>query len=442
MISDPDNTEIPGQPADVPYQADTAASAPAKKAKGGIVLERPGPAPASWERWILLPGEDPSPLESGSPLPAHSTRVVTLPSSALFAWPLWIAAAGDSGDLVRLELSGRHLLRKGMEDSLHVLPVLERGDRRLVLAVAVEEPFTGDGMPEDWRKSERYEIPARLLGGIAECDLLLWREWGTLQLAFFRDEKPVWFCSVREEGLAGVARRVALRLLAEGILDHPPNLLGFTGLQADQARDCAVELCRAFPGSKVGTINAPGDDVPNLPLEKLDLPPLEAREERGRLQRYQKTTSLVTAGALLYLILLIWGAGDLLIRQHSLRKLRHEISRIETPAMEAETESQRWKTLRQAVDPDTYALDLLSAVAAPTQSGKVRLTLFSLEHGRIQLSGEATDVTEAYNFIEQLKKSPFLQQYDWNAGQPQLAGKNSVKFDMEGTQPDATTGEK
>jgi hypothetical protein len=90
------------------------------------------------------------------------------------------------------------------------------------------------------------------------------------------------------------------------------------------------------------------------------------------------------------------------------------------------------------MDPGTYALDLLAAVAAPTGQGKVRLTLFSLEQGRLQISGEATDVTEAYNFIEQLKKNPQLQEYDWTAGQPQLAGKNSVKFDISGTRPDAT----
>jgi hypothetical protein len=46
-------------------------------------------------------------------------------------------------------------------------------------------------------------------------------------------------------------------------------------------------------------------------------------------------------------------------------------------------------------------------------------------------------VTQAYAFIDQLKKSAALREYDWTAGQPQLAGKNSVKFDMEGVRPDA-----
>jgi Tfp pilus assembly protein PilN len=137
-----------------------------------------------------------------------------------------------------------------------------------------------------------------------------------------------------------------------------------------------------------------------------------------------------------YLILLLWGAGDLVVHRLALGKIQREISLIEAPAAEARAETDRWHILRSSVDPDTYALDLLAAVAAPTDGGKVRLTRFSLDGGRIQISGEATDVTQAYGFIEQLKKSPVLQEYEWNAAQPQLAGKNSVRFDMEGNRPD------
>ena len=111
---------------------------------------------------------------------------------------------------------------------------------------------------------------------------------------------------------------------------------------------------------------------------------------------------------------------------------------MQAPSLNAQAQSERWHTFRPVIDPTTYALDLLSAVAAPTDGGQVRLTLYSLEQGNLHITGEATDVTQAYNFIEQLKKNPFLQEYTWNASQPQLAGKNSVRFDIEGTRPDTT----
>ena len=131
-----------------------------------------------------------------------------------------------------------------------------------------------------------------------------------------------------------------------------------------------------------------------------------------------------------------------MIHRMELSRIRKEIGAVARPASEARAESERWKALRGAVDPSFYALDLLAAVAAPTEGGKVRLTRFTLEPGKLQVSGEATDVTQAYAFQEQLKKSPALQAYEWTAGQPQLAGKNSVRFDMEGSRSDANTGPK
>jgi hypothetical protein len=116
---------------------------------------------------------------------------------------------------------------------------------------------------------------------------------------------------------------------------------------------------------------------------------------------------------------------------------------LQAPALNAQDESDRWKIFRPVVDPTTFALDLLAAVATPTDGGKIRLTLYSLEQGSLRIQGEATDVTQAYSFIEQLKKNPLLQEYNWTSGVPQIAGKDSVRFDLQGTRIDAsneTTG--
>ena len=414
-----------------------------KKGKGCLVVERPGSEPLTWERWLRSPDGTFSPLLTQDRVPPLSERVIAIPSTFLFAWPLWIATGGNVRELVLLELSGRHLLRKGMEDSLLVIPVCEREDRRLVLAVAVEEPFNGVGLPEDWRKADRFELPIRTLGADPSTDLMLWREWGTLHLAFFRNGKPVWFCGVREGSLGALAKRVALRLTAEQIIEHPPAVITMKSVPSALLERCSKELHQAFPNANVQKSQLPGtgsDPTPDLPQEAMDLPPLEAVALRLQFQKNARLLSLVKGVVLLYLILLIWGSGDLMIRHHALKKIRSETALLDPLAKKAKLESEQWQTLRRSVDPATYALDLLSAVATPTEGGKVRLTLFSLEQGRLQISGEATDVSQAYRFIEQLKANPLLQEYEWNAGQPQLAGKNSVRFDMEGTRHNAPTG--
>ena len=411
-----------------------------KNPRGGILLDRPGIEPESWERWLISIGKEPELLSSDSLPPSLGGHLIALPSSTLFSWPLWIADTGESLELVRLELAGRHLLKRGMEESLAILPILRRKERQLVLAVATDTPFPMESLPPDWKGATRFELPARLLGGASENDLILWNEWGALHMAFYRDGKPVWFCGVRLGELSGLIYRTSLRLLAEEVLEYLPKNILLVGLLERIAEECTDELTRSFPLARITSFPVLQRAVmspPALPPDDFNLPPMEASLERQRSMRRQRLLSLGGVGALLYLLLLLWGGGDLLIRQTALKRLRQEIGRVESPSLQAQKESSRWRKLRPVIDPSTYALDLLAAVATPTDGGKVRLTLFSLDQGHLRLSGEATDVTQAYGFIEKLKQNPFLQEYNWNAGQPQLAGKNSVKFDMEGTRPDA-----
>ncbi len=421
----------------LPRLGKSASHARTKKSQGRSIVERPSRTEGTWERWLLSTDQAPALLSPDATTPPATDRIVCLPSSTLFAWPLWIAGEGEISDLVRLELSGRHLLKRGMEESMLVLQILQTENRRLVLAVAPDEPFPEEIMPTDWKSATRFELPSRLLAGSLDHDLILWEEWGVTQMSFYRNQTPVCFCSVRPHDIGGLIHRVSLRLLAEGVLEHLPVRILFDGLPEGSALSCIASLTATLPQSRI--IRRDSDPTPPLlRQETFDLPPSQAKAQRSRLKQREKLFSLAIAGVIFYLLLLLWGAGDLLIRQTALNRLRNEISKIEQPALAAQLQSSRWRALRPVIDPNTYALDLLASVAAPTQGGKVRLTLFSLEQGRLHLSGETTDVTQAYSAIEQLKKNPLLQEYDWNASQPQLAGKNSVRFDMEGTRPDAS----
>ena len=401
-----------------------------KNRGGGVVIERPGSELGVWERWYVRESGNAELLEPGDPLPQKTSRIVVLPSAFLFSWPLWIALEGDSRELVKMELAGRHLLKKGMEEGLTALPIAQIGERRLVLATTTDEPFPADAMPDGWKSASHFEIPARLRSLQGNPDLLLWQEQGVIHAAFYREGQIVWFCPVRR-GLSGTTlHRASLRLLSEGILGHLPYRILLEVIASKERDALASELVTRFPGASISSLSEV--PPPSVPKNLIDLPPAVARQARLSKQRADRFLSIGSMAAILYLLLLAWGSGDLLIRQAALKKIRGETARLEVPARRARAESERWTALRPAIDPTTYPLDLLAAVAAPTEGGKVRLINFTLEQGHLQISGEATDVTQAYAFIEQLKKNPLLQEYDWSAGQPQLAGKNSVKFEMEG----------
>jgi hypothetical protein len=337
-----------------------------------------------------------------------------------------------------MELSGRHFLKRGMENSLTVLAVAQVGGRRLVMAVASEEPFPEESMLPGWRESSRFQFPCNVLGDVRGHDLLLWQEWGNLRMAFYREGKPVWFCGLGERDAGGGVQRSALRLLSEKVIEHLPLSIAIHGMPPGSSDLCSRQLQHVFPRARIHSdagINESG--IPSLPQplppdSTVDIPPAEAVAERHRKGRLQRILNIAAAALILYILLSLWGAGDLLIRRMAWNRLRNEAATISEPALQAKAESERWNSSRPAIDPSTYPLDLLSAAAVPTEGGKVRLTGFTLDQDHLQISGEATDVTQAYAFIEQLKKNPLLQEYEWTAGQPQLAGKNSVRFEMDG----------
>jgi len=419
-------------PTDVPA-SEVGKAAPQEKVRtGGFVLEWSGSDQGSWERWHLSEGEPAHPLAPGEASPKNSRQILTLPTASLFAWPLWISTEGEPLDLIRLELAGRHLLKRGMEDSLRMLPVVTLEARRLVVALASEEPFPEEGLPENWKKAERFEIRANLLNAPEE-DLLIWKENGVFHASFQRDGKCIWFCGLREDLSPGVLLRASLRLHSEGILLHPVRRIRI--LAPDGAYD-QRSLAAAFPHAQITKGPQVLPDTATL-SKAVDFPPAPATAERGKRRQWELIRQIGLGAALIYALSMLWMAGDHLIHRHALGAWKQKLATLQSSASQARADSSRWKTLRPAVDPTTYPLDLLGAVAAPTEGGKVRLTAFMMEKGRLQVSGEATDVTTAYAFIEQLKKNPALGEYEWNAGQPQLAGKNSVKFDIEGTHPDA-----
>ncbi|MFM8982990.1 MAG: PilN domain-containing protein, partial [Spartobacteria bacterium] len=140
-------------------------------------------------------------------------------------------------------------------------------------------------------------------------------------------------------------------------------------------------------------------------------------------------------------VILLGVAADLGFRKIQLQRLASQLASMQSAAAESQKMVVSWNELRSAVDPGTFAIDQLDAVASQIPGEQVRLTQYNYDKGRLVITGEAADVSQAYEFFEKVKKVPMLQDYDWTSRQPQLAGRNKVRFEMEGVRPDAKTGE-
>ena len=391
------------------------------------------PGPENWELWNLSAKGGLQSEISGKALGAFRHVQLALPTRSILAVPLWVAAEGDPRELADLELSSRHLLRKNAE--LNCLPLLKQDGRSLVLALAsVDDPDAA----EFFKKAESFEFPARLIpsGG---ADIVIWRELGDLCFALYRDGECVFFSSSGENlagpAFCGVLSRTVMRLHAEGVLARLPARLRIIG-------KFTQEECQALGHALRIDWELDETAPPPKPLGQPSNPaPPSARVEIDRRGRLRKLGLFAVVGMAVYAVILLGVAVDLVVRKIQLQSLSAELASIETAAAESQRMVNSWNEIRTAVEPSAFAIDQLDAVASQIPGEQVRLTQYNYDKGRLVITGEAADVSQAYEFFEKVKKVPMLQDYDWTSRQPQLAGRNKVRFEMEGVRPDAKTGE-
>ncbi|MEN9468438.1 MAG: hypothetical protein RL630_171 [Verrucomicrobiota bacterium] len=393
------------------------------------------PGAESWELWNLS-GKEGARLESNvsvKALAAFRHIVMALPTRSILSVPLWVSPEGDPRELAELELTSRHLLRKTAE--LNCLPILHQDGRSLVLALAsVDDPVAA----EYFKKAETFEFPARLLSP-GDADVLIWRELGSLCFAFYRNGACVFFAS-SGEGLPGPAfcgalTRNACRLHDEGVLLRLPAKLKMAGSFSREECEAIGHALRAD-----WELEHP-EQPPLIPEAPSNPAPPAAREEMVRRGHLRQWSFFAVIGLGFYALILLGVTADLVVRKIQLKNLNAQLAAMETNATDSQKMVSSWSELRTAVDPSSFAIDQLDAIASQIPGEQVRLTQYNYDKGRLVITGEAADVSQAYEFFEKVKKVPMLQDYDWTSRQPQLAGRNKVRFEMEGVRPDAKTSE-
>lgn len=391
------------------------------------------PGADGWELWTFPQKSAPKLEENPSPksIAAAPKLLMALPSRSVIALPLWIAGEGNASELAELELSGRHLLRRDME--VRTIPVEQGEGRSLVLALAV-----GDDAPgaEFFPKARFFDVTPSLFDS-AGADLVIWREFGDLAYGFFRHGHCVFFSASGESGpgpaFCSLVSRTALRLRAEEIIAGLPSTILLLGSFTPEDAGAVGSGLRA-------SVKISPTTPPNIPPTPANVAPPVARAASEKREGLKRVGLFVGAAVVVYAILIAIAGIDLLARSITLRSLLAEEKKLAPDAEQARKRVTEWKEFQEAVNPDKFALDQLAAVASELPGDQVRLTQFSIEEGRILITGEAADISQAYQFLEQVKKSSVLQDYDWTSRQPQLAGKNKVRFEMEGARPDAKTG--
>ena len=417
-----------------------------------LVILRPGETSGTWQLWKMASSTQPAnSAEKNIPeliddhaAPCSSSNktrlIVGLPTRDLVIIPLWISSEGNLLELVEMELASKHLLRRGMAEGLKTIPLETKNGRTLVIVLAPSPKPTAATAPY-LKEADQFEAAARLFPQEGK-DLLIWQELGEICFGFFKNGHCVWFSGSGEtlvnRTLIGLITRMALRLQSESIIERLPQSIRVIGSFSYEE----IELLRNSFGARENAVDVHTELTPPLiPTPFIDLPPEQARLERIEQEKQQRIKKFAAMALGVYLFLLFLGAINLIIKESILKHLDHQIAAEKMLVEKADQNIALWQELRSAIDPTTYPLDILTTLASQIHGEKIRLISLIGAEGRLQVTGEATDVSQAYGFIELIKKAPELQEYQWTSGQPKLAGKNSVRFELEGAQAHAKAKE-
>jgi len=413
-----------------------------------LLVVRPGENENQWQLWKFPNGK----VETPTLLNNHTSPVslsqkaqlsVGVPTRDLVVIPLWISTEGNLQELLELELSSKHLLRRGMMEGLKTIPIVTEEGRTLITVLAPTTSPSASTAPY-LKEADQFEAAARLLPH-HDADLLVWRELGEICFGFSRNKQYVWFSGSNEATVTrttlGLIKRMILQLEAESILQETPRSLHIIGSFSEEERSLLKNL--------VGISSASLDHQryhynPELPQPILSTPPLDLPDEAARTARLHQEKKLklkrgIALVTLIYLCILLLAGSTLFLKKLTLHYYQHRIAKEEPAIEQANQTILQWQEFRPAIDPTTYPLDILTEIARQIHGEKIRLITLAGMEGRLQVIGEATDVAQAYHFIEQIKKVPELQEYEWTSGQPKLAGKSSVRFELEGSRSHAKT---
>lgn len=413
-----------------------------------LLVLRPGENENQWQLWKFPNKKEETPVlldDQTLPLaPSQKTRLlVGVPTRDLLVIPLWISTEGNIQELIELELSSKHLLRRGMAEGLKTIPLETQEGRILVVVLA---PTSSPSVPTApyLKAADQFEASARLLPH-QYADLLVWRELGEVCFGFSRKEQFVWFSGTNETMVTpatiGLIKRMTLRLEAESILQEAPRSLHIFGSFSEEERS----LLKSFIGMSPTALDSKKYNYyselpqPILSTPPLDLPDEAARDKRLHQEKRLRLKRIIALIAFIYFCLLLLGGSVLFVKKWTLHYFQHRITTEQAAIEQANQVITQWQEFRPAIDPTAYPLDILAEIARQIHGEKIRLITLAGMEGRLQIVGEATDVAQAYHFIEEIKKIPELQEYEWTSGQPKLAGKSSVRFELEGSRSHAKT---
>ncbi|MDQ6655771.1 MAG: hypothetical protein M3Y80_08165, partial [Verrucomicrobiota bacterium] len=165
---------------------------------------------------------------------------------------------------------------------------------------------------------------------------------------------------------------------------------------------------------------------------RLNLLPDSWRLRRLELERQATWRKrLIWASGVYAGILLLFAAYLGFLRMQAGR-LDRRIAKDEPSVSFIRATETKWKALAPAIDPRYYPIELLLHIFESLPSPDVQITSYSQSARQLSVDGEANTAALAYQFADQVKKHPDLQQFKFEMAAPRILPNEHAQFRLEG----------
>ena len=358
--------------------------------------------------------------------------LIAVPVRRVFSLCVWVPA-GDPAlfpDLVYTQLELRGLAGRSREaTSFAWSHVASEGDEALLHAVVMPSHLA----PAYWRGDvTEYAVSPSCLP-LAPESITVWREEGVWVAAVTRADRLVHFQSLATPEPSGA---MALEVWAM-----------LSSLEAGEMISGVQRVHLLYEGARPDLEDWPAEGW--LPVEVSELPPpvrpseplacipLPVRDAQLEKKAARQRRNIAMAGAVAYLALVLLLAANLAWMHMRARLLRSEIDRDAGDVAAVYAAMNRWDSLRAALDRSRYPLEILYQMVRFLPEDGVRIVSFTMNPDRVSVAGEASNISQAQKFQEDVSKSPELAEiYKWDTPQPKLVGTGSARFQVDGTRLD------
>lgn len=391
---------------------------------------KPGEKNGQAPNWNVQPAAT---LEEAIPLLNGTTNVVlSLPVSAILAQRLQLPAvdAADFTDMVRLQVEkDLPFPPEELTTDFEVIEQTEEGS--IVSAVAVHNqrlselvaPLLSRGIiPQQVTVYAAQRAATHAAAGRA---FLIYPENETLVCAITEDGKLGFTRSLETNDTAQLQRELphlALTAELQGIDTAFPLVLLDDSLAELQGQIEAMFATR----TDLIPVEVPPSGT------KLNLLPDSWRLRRAELARQATWRKrLIWAGGVYAGILLLFAVYLGFLRMESGR-LDRRIAKDEPGVAFTKATEAKWKALSPAIDPRYYPIEILLHIFESLPSPDVQITSYSQSARQLSVDGEAKSAALAYQFADQVKKHPDLQQFKFEMAAPRILPNEHAQFRLEG----------